>query len=134
MKQLIFAFGLLLFTLSGFSQSGGFGSPASPSSSTDTTTNPSGVGFGGAMGGATSTAPATAPTGATSAPNAVSPGYGNPQQMQDISSPSNVPSTTAPAPASNLPAGTGSTSEPTSVPRTNVPSATGVGTGSPSGF
>lgn len=146
MKKLIFSFGLLLLTLSGYPQSSTFGT-SSPT--TDTSSNPSGTGFGGAMGGATtsgnfgntttpnynnSTAPATAPTGSSSLPNSVSPGYGSPQQMQDVTSPSNVPSTTAPAPASNLPSGTGTTTQPTNVPRTTVPSATGVGTGSPSGF
>lgn len=142
MKKLILSVGLVLFSLQGFSQSGGLGGATTP---TDTSNNPSGVGFGGALGGATSPSPAATSTPQTDTtfgiPRSTDPAA---QQREEerfnfaggslggqTATPNQVtpPGATPAQPSLSTPP-----TEPTNIPRSNVPAATGVGTGAPTSF
>lgn len=147
MKKTILSVGLVLLSLNGFAQSGGLGGSTSP---IDSSNNPSGVGFGGALGGATnpSTTPSNTSTPTSTVPATTTPGFGttsDQQRMEDNTNfaggsmgGGNVPTTTTPAAGSTLPSGTGTITtpptQPTNIPRSTSPSGTGVGTGSPATY
>jgi hypothetical protein len=137
MKKLILSVGLIALSFNVFAQTGGLGGSSSifPSQS-----DSSQSGYGGALGGA-STNTATQsnvpgnPNNTTTLPQNPSMGSGTleQQRMEDPALRGGSLGGSTPAtsyPTNQLPAGTGTTTEPA----TNVPSATGVGRGSPSGF
>lgn len=142
MKKVFILLAFSFVTGETFSQSGGLG--GSTSSTIDSTTNPSGVGFGGALGG-TSTPTAT-PSNTPSGTGAIVPrsdsgiGRGNdfgPLQQQEErfnflggSGDGSLNEETTPSstiPSTNLPAVP--PTQPTTTPLR--PTGTGVGTGSP---
>ena len=140
MKKLILSVSLVLMSLNGYPQTGGFGS--SPSSF-DSSNNPSGVGFSGTLGGANNSSP-TSPNSTTTPSSTVTPGPG-------ATGTSTVPSLSLPQQqqeSGNFAGGSmgGQTTDDrrflpsnSSVPQTqpqpnNIPAATGVGTGAPTSY
>lgn len=122
MKIVILSVGLMLLSLNAFPQTGGLGGGPSILPSTTDNSTPTGQGFGGALGGATTTTPtnSTAFPGTNNTPSAGT-GTLEQQRMED--------------PALRGGSLGGSTVPPTTTtPSNQLPSATGVGTGSPSGF
>lgn len=141
MKKLILSVSLVLMSLNGYAQTGGFNSG---SSAFDSSNNPSGVGFGGALGGANT------PSGSNTGTSAV-PGPAFPQEQQEsVPSPTtfeeqqdrgNFPggslsgqpsnSTVAPTNPSAIPT---DTAAPPTRPINSTVAPTGVGTGSPTSY
>lgn len=144
MKKMILSVGLISLGLNAFAQTGGLGGTSSIFPAATDNSSPSSS-FGGALSGAPTTNPNYVP-GTSNTPSSIpSPGAAptgtgtlEQQRMEDPSlrgtslggstNPSALPPTST-SPTNQAPnTGTKTT------PATNIPSATGVGTGSPSGF
>ena len=137
MKKLILSVSLVLISLNGYPQSLNMGNT---SNTFDTSNNPSGVGFSGAMGGANPNT-STIPSSTTTPNSSVTPDTGT----------STVPSATLPQQQEergNFAGGSmggqttddrrflpsDSTVPPTQPKSENIPAATGVGTGAPTSY